>query len=128
MKLPESIKEQQSSAVSPLSLIQPVSIEKVLPAGSQGQQDKSGVQSGSVGTHTVKFNSGSNPLLARGEDSNAKTLTFNQMQAQKIVLGDGAGNSSERFHHLIPQPQLAHVPDRSSFANQELDMFLREEF
>ena len=82
-----------------------------------------------MGSQTFKAVPGSNPLLPRGaEDVNSKTLSFNQMQAQKIVLGDGAGNSSERFHHHIPQPQLANIPDRSSFANQELDMFLREEF
>ena len=87
------------------------------------------MQSGNVGSYTFKAVPGSNPLLPRGgDDVNSKTLSFNQMQAQKIVLGDGAGNSSERFHHLIPQPQLANIPDRSSFANQELDMFLREEF
>ena len=87
------------------------------------------MQSGNVGSYTYKAVPGSNPLLPRGgDDVNSKTLSFNQMQAQKIVLGDGAGNSSERFHHLIPQPQLANIPDRSSFANQELDMFLREEF
>ena len=87
------------------------------------------MQSGNVGSYTFKAVPGSNPLLPRGgDDVNSKTLSFNQLQAQKIVLGDGAGNSSERFHHLIPQPQLANIPDRSSFANQELDMFLREEF